>query len=114
MKSPKIFRLILVVCLLAGSAVFLVAQGSYRAQIRGVIEDASGAVVRDAKVTITDVGTNIAGSSLTNDKGEYFFSGLKPSNYSLKVEAQGFRPEAQTGVVLAVDQQATLNFTLSP
>jgi hypothetical protein len=114
MKNPKIFRFILVVCLFAGSAVFLVAQGSYRAQIRGVVADASGAVVRDAKVTITDVGTNIASSSRTNDKGEYFFTGLRPSTYSLKVEAQGFRPEERTGVVLAVDQQTSLNFAMSP
>jgi hypothetical protein len=113
-KTTNISRLVMTMLLLSGSAVMLMAQGTYRAQIRGVIQDASGAVVRDAKVTITDVGTNIASSSRTNDKGEYFFSGLRPSNYSLKVEAQGFRPEAQTGVVLAVDQQATLNFTLSP
>src|SRR5256886_17707385 len=105
MKNPKIFRFILVVSLFAGSAVFLVAQGSYRAHLRGVVADASGAVVRDAKVTITGVGTNIASSSRTNDKGEYSFSGLRPSTYSLKVEAQGFRPEERTGVVLAVDQQ---------
>src|SRR5258708_29159599 len=100
--AARISRLLLTMCLLAASALMLMAQGSYRAQIRGVIEDASGAVVRDAKVTITDVGTNIASSSRTNDKGEYFFSGLRPSKYSLKVEAQGFRPEEKTDVVLAV------------
>ena len=104
-KNTRISRVLMTMCLLAASAAMLMAQGSYRAQIRGVVQDASGAVVTGAKVTITDVGTNIASSSLTNDKGEYFFSGLKPTNYSLKVEAQGFRPEAQTGVVLAVDQQ---------
>jgi hypothetical protein len=110
----NISRLLMTILLLAGSAAMLMAQGSYRAQIRGVVEDASGAVVSGAKVTITDVGTNIASSTRTNDKGEYFFSGLRPSNYSLKVEAQGFRAEEHTGVVLAVDQQATLNFTLAP
>jgi len=93
MKNPKIFRFILVVCLFAGSAVFLVAQGSYRAQIRGVVADASGAVVRDAKVTITDVGTNIASSSRTNDKGEYFFTGLRPSTYSSRSRPRGFAPK---------------------
>jgi hypothetical protein len=113
-KAVMIARALMVLVLLPSSAVMLMAQGSYRAQIRGIVEDASGAVVHGAKVTITDVGTNIASSTRTNEKGEYFFSGLRPSNYSLKVEAQGFRPEEQTGVVLAVDQQATLNFTLSP
>ena len=111
---PTISRFLVSICLLASSAVILMAQGSYRAQVRGVVEDASGAVVQGAKVTITDVGMNIASSSRTNDKGEYFFTGLRPANYSLKVEAEGFRPEEKRDVVLAVDQQATLNFTLSP
>jgi hypothetical protein len=113
-KAAKISRLVLTMCLLAGPAVMLMAQGSYRAQIRGVVEDSSGAVVSGAKVTIIEAGTNISSSMRTNDKGEYFFTGLRPSNYSIKIEAQGFRPEEHTGVVLAVDQQATLNFTLAP
>jgi hypothetical protein len=113
-KTAKISRLVLAACLLPCSAVLLVAQGSYRAQVRGVVEDASGAVVRNAKVTITDVGTNIASNTNTNDKGEYFFSGLRPSTYAVKAEAQGFRSEEKTGVVLAVDQQTTLNFSMTP
>jgi hypothetical protein len=113
-RATMISRLLVTMGLLATSAVMLMAQGSYRAQVRGLVADASGAVVRDAKVTITNVGTNIASSTRTNDRGEYFFTGLQPSNYSLKVEAQGFRPEEKTDVVLAVDQQTTLNFTLSP
>jgi len=114
MRITKISRSILAAFLLAGSAVLLVAQGSYRAQVRGIVADASGAVVGGAKVTITDVGTNIASSSRTNDKGEYFFTDLRPSTYSVQAEAQGFRPEERTGVVLAVDQQTTLNFTMMP
>ena len=113
-RTAKISGLILAGCLFAGSAVFVAAQGSYRAQVRGVVADASGAVLRNAKVTITDVGTNIASSSRTNDKGEYFFTGLRPSTYAVRAEAQGFRSEEKTGVVLAVDQQTTLNFTMTP
>ena len=44
-NAANLSRLVLATCLLAGSAVMLMAQGSYRAQVRGVIEDASGAVV---------------------------------------------------------------------
>lgn len=113
-KTAKISRLVLAACVFGGSGVLLMAQGSYQAQVRGVVEDASGAVLRNAKVTITDVGTNITSSSHTNDKGEYFFTGLRPSAYSVKAEAQGFRSEEKTGVVLAVDQQTTLNFTMMP
>ena len=102
----------LVVAILA-SAISLWSQGSYRAQLRGVVSDASGAVVAHAKVTIRDVGTNIASSAVTDDKGSYHFTDLRPSTYVVKVVAAGFRPAEQTGVVLAVDQESSLNFKLN-
>ena len=113
-NTVKLARVVAVVSVLFSSTVLLLAQGSYRAQVRGTVADTSGAVIRNAKVTVTEAGTNISSSTHTNDKGEYFFTGLRPSTYSLKVEIQGFRPEESTGVVLAVDQQTTLNFTLTP
>jgi hypothetical protein len=114
MSTVKFSRIVLAALVFISSGVCLLAQGSYRAQIRGVISDSSGAVIRDARVTITDVGTGVSTSGHTNEKGEYFFTGLRPSAYSLKVEASGFRAEEQTGIVLAVDQQTTLNFTMKP
>ena len=93
-------------------AAFSVAQGSYRAQLRGVVSDSSGAMVANATVTIRDVGTNIATSSRTDDKGSYFFTGLRPSTYDVKAEAPGFRAAERTNVVLAVDQESSLNFKL--
>ncbi len=112
--SGRLLFCILVACMCGSLATFAGAQGSYRAQLRGTVSDASGAVVRGVTVTITDVGTNIASVSRTDDKGEYFFTGLRPSTYSVKAELKGFRAEEKTGVVLAVDQQASLNFMLSP
>jgi hypothetical protein len=94
------------------SAISVWGQGSYRAQLRGVVSDASGAVVARAKVTIRDVGTNIASSAVTDDKGSYYFTDLRPSTYAVKVEAAGFRSTEHTGVVLAVDQESSLNFKL--
>jgi hypothetical protein len=114
MSTAKISRMVLATYVFCFSAALLLAQGAYRAQVRGVVADSSGAVIRGAKVIITDLGTNISVSGRTNDKGEYFFTGMRPSTYSLKVEAPGFRAEEQTGVVLAVDQQTTLNFTMKP
>ena len=90
----------------------LFAQGSYRAQLRGVVSDASGAVVANAKVTIRDVGTNISSFTRTDEKGSYFFTGLRPSTYAVKAEAAGFRAAERTDVVLAVDQESSLNFKL--
>ncbi len=102
----------ILIATLLGSAIPAWAQGSYRAQLRGVVSDASGAVVAHAAVTIRDVGTNIARSAVTDDKGSYHFTDLRPSTYAVKVEAKGFRPAEETGVVLAVDQESSLNFRL--
>src|SRR5579872_1971246 len=88
------------------------AQGNYRAQLRGVVSDASGAVVPNATVTIRDKGTNIAATARTDDKGSYFFTGLRPSTYDVKAEAPGFRADEHIGVVLQVDQESSLNFKL--
>jgi hypothetical protein len=80
--------------------------------LRGVVSDTTGAVVANATVTIRDVGTNISSSAHTDDKGAYYFTGLRPSTYAVKAEAAGFRPAEQTGVVLAIDQESSLNFKL--
>ncbi len=90
------------------------AQTSYAAQLRGLVQDGSGAVVAKAKVTITDVGTNQARSATTDSSGIYSLRGLRPSEYVVKVESAGFQVIEQKGVVLAVDQDATLNFTVRP
>jgi protocatechuate 3,4-dioxygenase beta subunit len=92
---------VLKISLFAICTTFMAAQGNYRSQLRGVVSDASGAVVPNARVTIRDVGTNISSSSRTDDKGSYFFTGLRPSTYDVKAEAPGFRAAERTGVVLA-------------
>jgi hypothetical protein len=112
--TGRLLSCILVACFFGCFATFVAAQGSYRAQLRGVIADASGAVVHNATVTITDTGTNISSVAHTDDRGEYYFTGLRPSTYSVKAELKGFQTTERTGVVLAVDQEATLNFTLTP
>src|SRR5450631_1526682 len=105
----QIPSLILAVNLLA---ILAFAQGNYRAQLRGVVSDTTGAVLANAAVTIRDEGTNVSSTAHTDDKGTYFFTGLRPSSYAVKVEAPGFRVSERTGVVLAVYQESSLNFKL--
>lgn len=90
------------------------AQGSYEAQVRGVVTDQSGAVVANATVTITNDGTNIAQTAHSDEHGEYFLSGLRPSVYTIKAEVAGFRISEKKNVVLQVDQQTTVDFVLHP
>ena len=89
-------------------------QGSYEAQVRGQVTDQSGALVTKASVVITNVGTNIAQTAETDEHGQYFFTGLRPATYTVKVQATGFRASEKTNVVLQVDQQTSVDFVLHP
>jgi len=111
---PVRFSLISAVFVLFLLQPALRGQASYQAQIRGVVSDATGAVVPNATVTITEVGTNVSQTYKTDTSGEYILRALRPSTYIVKVAAPGFQTVEQKGVVLAVDQATTLNFTLHP
>jgi hypothetical protein len=103
---------VIIILLLATTSA--VGQGSYTAQIRGAVTDQSGAVVVNATVTITNDGTNIAQTAQTDEHGQYFLTGLRPSVYTIKAQTAGFRVSEKKDVVLQVDQQTTVDFVLHP
>jgi hypothetical protein len=103
--------LLVVSFLLATGAL---GQGSYTAQVRGVVTDQSGALVANATITITNDGTNIAQTAQTDEHGQYFLTGLRPSIYTIKVQAAGFQIAEKKNVVLQVDQQTSVDVVLHP
>ena len=92
----------------------VLAQSTYTSQLTGVVSDSSGAVIPNAKVTLTDEGTSIAATNVTNGSGIYLFTGVRPGTYTIRVESAGLGPQERKAVTLAVSQSATLNFTLTP
>jgi Carboxypeptidase regulatory-like domain/TonB dependent receptor len=104
--------------LLVGLPVLMVGtlygQASYQAQVRGNVTDPTGAALPGATVTIIEVGTNVSQIAKTDRTGGYILRALRPSTYTVRVEAPGFGMVEQKGVVLAVDQETSLNFTLRP
>ncbi|HVN18905.1 MAG TPA: TonB-dependent receptor [Dongiaceae bacterium] len=103
--------LILCVLTTAGSAF---AQASYTAQVRGQLTDQSGAVMANATVTITNDATNISQTARADEHGQYFFTGLRPAVYTVKVQAPGFRTTEKRNVALQVDQETSVDFVLHP
>lgn len=79
----------------------------------GTVTDPTGAVVPTAKVTATQEGTGAGRSVATNDQGYYIIPSLQPSNYTLRVEAPGFKTYSQKGITLLADQSATVNVSLT-
>ena len=90
------------------------AQSNNEAQIRGTVSDSSGALIPGARISLTDVGTNISQKVVANDHGLYVFPALSASNYRMLIEAPGFGTVEKAGIVLTVNQQTTLNVTLVP
>ena len=89
-------------------------QSTYTAQLSGEVTDSSGAVILGAKVTLSDEATNVQTTATTDAKGIYVLTGLRPATYVIQVGAPNFGTVERKGVVIAVSQQTTLNFTLSP
>jgi len=67
--------------------------------ISGTVEDASGAVVKDARVTATNTGTGETRSATTSDAGFYRIVELPPGTYKVTVTAQGFKSQARDAQV---------------
>lgn len=105
---------LLLVFLEAGASGLASGQASFTAQLTGVVTDSSGAVIPDAKVTLTDEATNVAVTHETDSRGIYVFTGVRPSTYKIRVEAPQLASQERKGVIFAVSQQATIDFTLTP
>src|SRR5437773_12184851 len=83
-----------VACILA-FAVVLTASAA-RAQVRttgkfvGTVKDASGAIVADADVDVTDLGTGIVAKTKSSKEGGCVVPALHPGHHRLLAGAVGF------------------------
>jgi hypothetical protein len=89
-------------------------QSTYTGQLTGEVTDSSGAIIAGAKITLTDTATNTETTATTDTRGVYVLTGLRPGTYTILVEAANLASVERKDVVLAVSQQANVNFTLSP
>ena len=99
--------------LLAVPAGPLLAQSDISSgEIRGRVFDASGAVVPDSQVQVTNQETGISASTTTNAVGEYRMLLLRPGSYGGRVQAEGFEPQLKRPVLVTVGQAFVIDFEL--
>jgi len=108
------FRATLAFLILLPAPLLLSAQANYTAQLSGTVTDSSGGVVPGAKVIVTDDATNIPVTAITDEHGAYVVTGLRPATYTFRVEANNFSAVERKSLVLAVNQRATLDITVTP
>jgi len=97
--------------------VLLVSYGraqaqSFMASVTGIVSDQSGAVVPNAKVTITDIARGVPFTTTSNSDGVYIINSLIPSTYKVTAEATGFQTYVLDQFPLQAKQEAGLNITL--
>jgi Carboxypeptidase regulatory-like domain/TonB dependent receptor len=82
-------------------------------QIWGAARDPSGAVIPHGNITAVEQSTGLKYSTVTTGSGNYSLTHLPIGTYTLTGGAPGFKVATITGVILQVNQQREVNFTLA-
>ncbi|HXX23019.1 MAG TPA: carboxypeptidase-like regulatory domain-containing protein, partial [Terriglobia bacterium] len=95
-KKYGLLAAFIAICLSAGTGIAQVKSSA----ITGIVTDASGALVPNATVAVTNEQTNVAFQSKSNGAGEYTVPYLEAGRYSVTVTEAGFQTYRKTGIIL--------------
>ena len=103
--------------LLAISALALFASSISNAQqvygsIFGTVTDPAGAVVANAKITITDINKGTKSEVTTDTAGNYRQGQLIPDTYQITISAPGFSKVVSSNLEIRVDEAARFDAAL--
>src|SRR6266705_1576658 len=98
-SSVLCFALLAAIVAVANSSLF--GQAFYGSVV-GTVTDQSGAEVRGAAVTLTNVGTGEKRETKSGVGGDYLFLNLVPGVYRVQVEQSGFKKVTRENVEVNV------------
>jgi hypothetical protein len=102
--------LFLLACL---AVVSLPALGqTFYGSIVGTVTDTSGAIVPEATVTLTSLGTDEHRTAPTDANGSYQFVNLVPGRYAVDIEKNGFKHFKREPVVVDVESAVRIDAQL--
>src|SRR5437588_4017873 len=108
-SSARLFvSTILLILALAATAI---AQQS-TATLTGTVMDPTGAVIPNAKVTITNKNTQEVRRAQTDSNGYYSQAALPPGTYSVTAEAPNFQAVTADNLILDVNRSVNQNLTV--
>lgn len=81
--------------------------------IQGTISDASGAVVQNAGIALTNIATGVVLKTQSDPSGSYSFPSVQPGIYSIDVLKDGFASYKISQFNVVVGQHVTQNATLN-
>ena len=78
----------------------------------GIVTDATGASVANAHITVTESSTGVSQQTISNESGNYSLPGLQPGNYTVTVEAQGFKRDSHEHIDLLSNTSTRVDVSL--
>ena len=81
---------------------------TFQAQVSGAVRDSTGAIVPNVKLTATNIATNVAFTTQSNEEGLYRFLALPPAQYKISAALTGFKTFEQGPLTLQVNDNITL------
>src|SRR6266849_5179538 len=105
--THRILLLATLTCLI--SSVRVMFGQAVSGTINGYVYDTSEAAIAEARVTITNIENGTATNRVTDTTGRYIATNLLPGNYSVSIEAAGFRRFLQENIVLRIDSTVRLD-----
>lgn len=113
-ESPKPDKLFFITCLvLLSLACWSTSLGqSASSSVHGVVTDPQGNLVAGATVTLTNAAKNFTRTQTTSDSGTFAFTLIPPDEYTVEVQATGFKKAVHTGVSALVAKATELNVEL--
>lgn len=115
MKRYIQFKTVTLLMLLALAASGVASAQEITGNLYGVVKDTSGAVVKGATVTITDIEKKVVVRTLeSGDEGEWRAENLLAGLYSISFEAPNFKKSVQNDIKLDVGQRRAVDSVLEP
>jgi hypothetical protein len=109
-KFGRTAALLLFICILCVTAAF--AQFD-TGTITGSVTDPSGAVVANAKITVTNTGTGVEKTYSSDTSGNFVASALPFGNYVVSAASAGFSPAKSTSLALTVGAIVNVKLALN-
>jgi hypothetical protein len=94
------------------TCVLLWGQAASTAQVNGVVRDSSGLAVPGAAVKATQTATGAVRNATSGSDGAYVLPNLPIGPYLLEVTKGGFSKYVQSGIVLQVASNPTIDVAL--
>jgi hypothetical protein len=103
--------------LLSLAMLVLLAQPLFAQEFRGTfsgkITDTTGAVIPNAKITVTEANTGAVNKTVSDSSGQYVVPFLLPGTYRIEAQAPGFEAIVRNSIVLQAQEHPIIDLALS-